>query len=133
MDIDGLEAGPELDWLVLHHALDWKQGFPALGQAPYTCPGADGARVDAPTLPPVSTEIAEAWRLVEHVEARRLGFSLSHQPDAEEAQRWTARVWRDRPPAGVALAHAPTAPWAIARAVLKAVQASLVVKGFRPE
>lgn len=133
MDIDGLEAGPELDWLVLHHALDWKQGFPALGQAPYTRPGDGGERRDAAALPPVSSDLAEAWRLVEHVEARGLGFSLSRQPEAEEAQGWTARVWRDRPPAGEAVASAPTAPWAIARAVLKAVRASLVVKGFRPD
>lgn len=132
MDIDGLESGPELDWLVLHHALDWKQGFPALGQAPYSRPGDGAERVEMPALPPVSTDIAEAWRLVEHVEARRLGFSLSRQPEAEATQRWTARVWRDRPPIGEAVASAPTAPWAIARAVLKAVQASLVVKGFGP-
>lgn len=133
MNIDGLDAGPELDWLVLHHALDWKQGFPALGQSPYTRPGDDGERVETPALPPVSTDLAAAWRLVEHLEARRLGFSLEQHPEAEEARRWTARVRRDRHPAGEAVAHAPTAPWAIARVVLKAVQASLVVKGFRPD
>ena len=47
MDIDRLEAGAELDWLVLHHALDWKQGYPALGQQPYSRP--EGAsRVEMP-------------------------------------------------------------------------------------
>ena len=79
MDIDRLEAGAELDWLVLHHALDWKQGFPALGQLPYSRPEGAG-RVEEPALRPVSTVLAEAWRLVEHVEARGLGFSLSRAP-----------------------------------------------------
>ena len=128
MDIDGLAAGAELDWLVLHHALDWKLGFPALGQAAYTRPGADGARIEAPELPPVSASMAEAWVLVEHLEALGLAFSLTYDPTGHI---WEARIWRDRPPAGAVTAIASTAPLAIARATLKAVQASIVVKGFK--
>lgn len=126
MDIDRLEAGPELDWLVLHHALDWKQGFPALGQQPYTRPTESG-RVEEPALRPISTSLAEAWRLVEHIEALGLGFSLTHAPDGAG---WSARVWRDRAPAGEACCKGETAALAISRVVLKAVRASLVVKGF---
>ena len=130
MDIDALEAGPELAWLVLHHALDWKLGFPAIGNAPYTRPGPAGERLEEPALPPVSSVLAEAWRLVEHVEGLGLGFALGHVP---RSGRWEVRVWRDRPPQGAALASAPTPALAIARAVLKAVQASIVVKGCRAD
>jgi hypothetical protein len=128
VDIDVLPAGAELDWLVLHHALDWKQGFPALGQAPYTRPGPSGERVEEPGLPPVSTTLAEAWRLVAHVETFGLGFSLTRPPGAPQ---WEARVWREAAPAGEAVAEGETAALAIARAVLKAVQASLITKGYR--
>ncbi|MNS77710.1 hypothetical protein D3C72_1112950 [compost metagenome] len=128
MDIDGLDAGAELDWLVLHHALDWKLGFPALGQAAYTRPGPGGTRVEVPELRPVSVSLANAWVLVEHVQALGLAFSLTFDPDTST---WEARIRRDRPPAGAVAASAPTAPLAIARATLKAVQASIVVKGFK--
>ncbi|MFN3429021.1 MAG: hypothetical protein ACK46X_03590 [Candidatus Sericytochromatia bacterium] len=128
MDIDGLAAGSELDWLVLHHALDWKLGFPALGQAAYTRPGPAGGRVESPALPPVSSAIGEAWALVEHVQALGLAFSLTFDPTVPG---WEARIRRDRPPTGSVAASAPTAPLAIARATLKAVQASIVVKGFK--
>ena len=128
MDIDGLDAGAELDWLVLHHALDWKLGFPALGQAAYTRPGPEGTRVEASDLPPASASIADAWALVEHVQALGLTFSLTFDP---AGRTWNAHIRRDRPPAGAVSASAPTAPLAIARATLKAVQASIVVKGFK--
>jgi hypothetical protein len=127
MDIDRLEAGAELNWLVLHHALDWKAGFPALGQMPYTRPTAEG-RVEEPELWPVSADLIQAWKLVAHIQALGLGFSLTHAP---EADGWEARVWRDTAPAGEAVCLGETAPLAISRVVLKAVQASLVVKGFR--
>ena len=125
MDIDRLPAGAELDWLALHHALDWKSGVAALGQSPYSRPGPAGDRLDEPALWPVSTELGAAWVLVEHVEARSLGFSLSRAPGGP----WLARIWH--PERGEAACTAETAPLAIARAALKAVNASLVVKGFR--
>jgi hypothetical protein len=124
VDIDRLDAGPELDWLVLHHALDWKTAFPTPGGPRYTRPSGD-SRVDEPDLWPVSADASVVWCLVEHVEAAGCGFALSRPPGGPE---WAARVWREG--RGEATALAPTAPLAIARAVLKAVAANLVVKGF---
>ncbi len=58
-DADALPAGPETDWRLLHHVLDWKRGAEALGQAPYLFPGG-GA--EAPWPPGVTTGKRDARR-----------------------------------------------------------------------
>ena len=126
MDVDRLPAGPELDWLVLHHALDWKEAFPTPGGPRYTRPGEGGDRLSEPTLWPVSADAALSHRLVAHVEAAGAGFALTHAPGSGT---WDARIWRDG--IGEAATGAETMALAVSRALLKAVIANLIVKGYR--
>lgn len=111
-DFDHHPAGSELDWLVLHHGLNWKHGYPALGMANYR--DAEGHGADA--LWPVSTEWAAAERVIAALEARGLRFEVG--PD---------RV-RISGEAGTVEASAETQPLALARAVMKAVVAVMIAK-----
>lgn len=112
-DFDTFPAGEELDWLVLHHALDWKLGYPALGQAPYLTETREGASA----LWPVSSEWKAAERVIRVLERR--GFQVDVSPGF---------VGRVSGPSGTVEAGAETAPLAVARAVMKAVAGLIIVK-----
>ncbi|MNK43982.1 hypothetical protein D3C87_627030 [compost metagenome] len=123
MQIDRLEPGNELDWLVLHHVFDWKRGITAFGEAPYRCRGQEFSE-----LRPVSTELAAAWSVVDH--ALRFGLSVDVQGHPDER----AQVWRVRftDKSGVqAEGRGETVPLTICRAALHAVKAALLVKSSR--
>lgn len=124
MQIDGLEPGDELDWLVLHHVFDWKRGISAFGEAPYRCAGQE-----FPALWPVSSDLAGAWRVVDHALQRGLTVDLQGQPDGSR------QVWRVTlaEPSGLQVdGRGETVPLAICRAALHAVEAALLVKSSRP-
>lgn len=115
-DADALPAGPDADWRLLHHVLDWKRGAAGLGQPPYVFPGGG-----AVALWPVSTDPTHAERVAGLLRAR--GFVVEVAPDAD---RFRARV---AGPAGSVEVRAETTPLAVTRAVLKAMLACIVVKG----
>ncbi len=124
MDIDTLEAGEELDWLVLHHVFDWKRGIRAFDEAPYRCGTQEYA-----ALWPVSAEIAFAWRVLAHALRAGLTVSVSGNPSGREGS-WRATLAHAQ--GGEAEACGETAPLAICRAALRAVEAALLVKSARP-
>lgn len=112
-DADALPAGPETDWRLLHHVLDWKRGAAGLGQQPFVFAGGG-----ADTMWPVSTDPEYAERVSNLLRAR--GFVI------EIEKGFTAIV---RAPGGTVQSTAETAELALTRAVLKAMQACLIVKG----
>lgn len=120
MEFDSLEPGDELDWLVLHHVLDWKRGLRSLGEAPYR----QGSEM-FPELWPVSHDMAFAWRVVEHATAAGLQVTLRYAPDPRKPG-WEATFSRAQGP--IASSDAQTAPLAICRAALRAVEQALLVK-----
>ena len=120
MEIDTLEAGAELDWLVLHHVFDWKRGISAFGEAPYR-----HGPVAHQALLPVSTDLADAWRVLEHAIARGLRVTLQSVTD-HSPQTWGVTL--ASPAGGSAYAWGETVPVAICRAALRAVEAALLVK-----
>lgn len=113
-DFDRFPAGDDLDWLVLHHALDWKLGFPALGQKAYLT----GAREPVDALWPVSTEWSAAERVVRALEARGLRFEVG--PGSVQVMGAS----------GVVEAEGETEALAVARGVMKAVVAVMITKGY---
>ena len=123
MQIDHLEPGDELDWLVLHHVFDWKRGITAFGEAPYRM-----ADREYPQLWPVSTDVGFAWHVVTHARQAGLAIDLHAAPDAPHD--WRVRFAQ---PAGVAVeGHGTSVALAICRAALHAVKAGLLVKSSRP-
>lgn len=123
MLIDQLEAGDELDWLVLHHVFDWKRGIAAFGEAPYR----RGSQ-EFLALWPMSTDIASAWRLIDHAAAVGLHVSIQNHPGTPSLG-W--RVEFGRPAGEAVYALGGTLPLAICRAALRAVEAALLVKSSR--
>jgi|GEM_PF-3691797 len=123
MQIDRLEPGNELDWLVLHHVFDWKRGITAFGEAPYRCRGQE-----FPELRPVSTELPAAWSVLDH--ALRVGLTVDvHGQPEDFPQAWRVRFTDT---SGVqAEGRGETVPLAICRAAIHAVKAALLVKSSR--
>ena len=120
MQIEQLDAGEELDWLVLHHVFDWKRGIAAFGESPYRC---RGQTFDA--LLPLSTDLALAWRVLDLAVARNLRVTVTGAPVASAAG-WEVRI--AAPSGETAHAFGETVPVAICRAALRAVEAALLVK-----
>ena len=122
MQIESLEAGEELDWLVLHHVFDWKRGIAAFGEAKFRC-----GTHPYPELFPVSSDLAHAWQVVDH--ALRVGLMVDMLARSGEAQDWRVRFAR---PSGEAVeGRGETVSLAICRAALLAVKAALLVKSSR--
>jgi hypothetical protein len=119
MQIESLEPGEELDWLVLHHVFDWKRGITAFGEAKFRC----GPR-PYPELLPVSTDLVHAWSVVDH--ALSVGLTVDMHARSGEFPEWRVRIAR---PAGEqAEGQGETVSLAICRAALLAVKAALLVK-----
>ena len=119
MTNDSLEAGDELDWLVLHHVLDWKRGIAAFGEAPYRWQSQE-----FPALWPVSRDLVCAWRIVDHAIQR--GVTVDVLADPATSPLW--RVTFTHLSGSEAHAEAATLPLAICRAALRAVEAAVLVK-----
>ena len=115
-DADGLPAGAETDWRVLHHVLDWKPGLAAFGQAPYVFPGGQAAY-----MWPVSTDIEHADRVAAALRSR--GFEVEVEFSTQAGYK--ARIGGQ---CSTVEAEAETAPLAIARAVLKGLMTHMIVK-----
>lgn len=122
MQIDRLEPGDELDWLVLHHVFDWKRGISAFGEAPYRC----GDRGHS-QLWPVSAEVAFAWRVLEY--ARQAGLTIEIHASPDVPHGWRIRL--AQPPGLAVEGHGASVSLAICRAALHAVKAGLLVKSSR--
>ena len=123
MQIDRLEPGDELDWLVLHHVFDWKRGITSFGEPPFRR-GGQGF----PALLPVSTDLASAWGVIDH--ALQVGLSAEIQGHPEDSlQPWQVR-FTDRSGVQV-MGRGETVALAICRAALLAVEAALLVKSAR--
>lgn len=120
MAFEDHRAGPTLDWLVLHHVMDWKQGFVALGQAPYLGPAMDG-RPGESSLWPVSTDEKAARQVVDSLERR--GFKIEWQP-----RDGGCEVTIRRSPDEALDARAGTMPLAFCRAAMLAVEAGWILK-----
>lgn len=114
-----LETGDELDWLVLHHVLDWKRGIAAFGEPPYRWQSQE-----FPALWPVSRDLACAWRIVDHAIQRGVAVAVRAEPV-------TSPLWQvtfTHPSGAVAHGEAATLPLAICRAALRAVEAAILAK-----
>jgi len=120
MQIDSVDAGEELDWLVLHHVFDWKRGIAAFGESPYRW----GKQAYAALLP-VSTDLAEAWRVLDLAVARGLRVAVTSNGNAPGAA-WHVSI--SGASGESAQAFGETVPLAICRAALRAVEAALLVK-----
>lgn len=114
-----LEAGDELDWLVLHHVLDWKRGIAAFGEAPYRWQSQE-----FPALWPVSRDLGCAWRIVDHAIQRDVAVAVLADP--AKPPLW--RVTFTHPSGSEAHGEAATLPLAICHAALRAVEAAILVK-----
>jgi len=114
-----MEAGDELDWLVLHHVLDWKRGIAAFGEAPYRWQSQEYT-----ALWPVSHDLACAWRIVDHAIQRDVAVAVWGEP--AKTPLW--RVTFTHPSGSVAQGEAATLPLAICRAALRAVEVAVLVK-----
>ena len=114
-----MEAGNELDWLVLHHVLDWKRGIAAFGEAPYRWQNREYA-----ALWPVSHDLACAWRIVDHAIQRDVAVVVQGEP--AKTPLW--RVTLTHSSGAVAQGEAATLPLAICRAALRAVEMAVLVK-----
>ncbi|MNT50308.1 hypothetical protein D3C72_1872220 [compost metagenome] len=122
MATENLEAGEELDWLVLHHVFDWKRGVRAFGEAPFR---RGSEPFDA--LWPVSSDLANAWKVIDHAVAVGLAVTVQSASDASPGWRVTFRS-----SSGVeAEGYGETVPLAICMAALRAVEAALLVKSSR--
>lgn len=120
MDIDKLEAGPELDSLIATTVLGWKLSEPSDDERGPAWLNAEGRVMgfqpdgrppfdwDMPYFHP-STEISSAWEVVEHLKLSLIptntGWIVSQHHLFEGP-----------------IGEAPDAPLAICRAALKAVQ-----------
>lgn len=113
----------ELDWLVMHHVFDWKRGFQSLGEPPFRT-----AHEGFERLPPVSTDLTEAWRIVTHAESLGLRLTM-HLDPRHPAHAWTVTI--QGPQDTVATASGETLPLALARAAVRAVEAALFTKSTR--
>lgn len=114
-DADTIPAGPETDWRLLHHVLDWKRGVASLGQQPYVYRGGGDT-----LMWPVSADAAYAERAADALRAR--GFTVETAP---EAGGFLTTI---RGPGGAIEARAETAALAFARSALKGMLAGLIVK-----
>lgn len=112
MDIDKLEAGPELDALVAEKVMGWNVHFvePELrnGREHWRDPVHNTLYLPSQWCP--SGDIAAAWEVVEKVVPGPQGFNL-----------YLSSAWQASFAGGTAVAR--TAPLAICRAALKAVGA----------
>ena len=106
MDIDKMEAGPEMDALVAERVMGWtaerKPGLPHLWLPP-------GHFISGWSP---STDISAAWQVVEKMLEKHEAFHLEYIPD----KQWYAMFWF-----ATYFTSADTAPLAICRAALKAV------------
>jgi hypothetical protein len=109
-EIVQMEAGREMDALVAELVMGWEKRVFGDGVDYWHLPGGAICELDAPHY---STDIAAAWQVVE-----KLPFSVYVEVrwDGKNAEAWFdsgSQTWE---------ASAPTAPLAICRAALLAVQ-----------
>ena len=149
MDIDNLPAGQELDALVAEKVMDWQ--WRAWGDPPQRClysPEAIASTVEydllgqvrLPTVsettvpacgdepihpvghvPHYSTDIAAAWQVVGQLLERGLHVVIATPPPGWK--NWDVRGWNPETNSSRFISHADSAPLAICRAALEAVNA----------
>lgn len=104
-DVDKMEAGRELDLLIIKAVFGLEPQECMVGGHPRGCTGNI-------TYPPYSTDIAAAWQVVEKT---RL---FTHCDITQLDDKWAISNW-----ANDSSVEADTAPLAICRAALKAISA----------
>lgn len=114
-----LVAGRELDALIAEKVMGWRNlhverhgdDYPRFGQPP-------GVALDCVNVPRFSTDIADAWKVVEALDTDflTLEYLTGVDPDAPSRRNWQAEFRLSR-----TYAWADTAPLAICLAALKAV------------
>ena len=118
MDIDKLEAGPELDALVAEKVMGWRmiRNDPLLSHTGWI--DGDGRKRTRYDPPPYSTDIAAAWEVLEKFPWFRIDNRGDYEGNqafmvelSDDAKNLSGKMW------------APTAPLAICRAALRAVGA----------
>lgn len=119
MNIDELEAGPELDALVAERVMGW-QRFGLHNQLWDKQPPHRQVMCTAFELPKFSGEIAAAWEVVENLAPKFIDFELVNRQNRLALTRF---VW-GHGPKEFFQGNASTAPLAICRAALKAVNAT---------
>ncbi len=141
MDIDTMEAGPELNALVATDVLEWKWCLPykitigGVGR-PYPPAGAwllPSGSYETNFRP--SEYIATAWEVVEKMTTQEKGWGVSLIENSELGTEWSCEFWRSGKRysgngnyyderVGDMIVGPCTAPLAICRAALKAVEAT---------
>ena len=123
MKIEEMEAGPEMDALVAEQVMGWHWGEAEDGVATWTHTDSGIAwAVAEPTFSP-STNIADAWQVVEKLIGLGYWISLSHNGN-QHAACWDFRLCDRATESKREIAIEATAPLAICRAALKAVEAA---------
>ena len=116
MDIDKMEAGPEMNALVAERVMGWQKIRDPLAPKGttnrYRYVDKDWLGNDR-RLPKFSTDISPAWLVVEKMLEKHEAFHLEYIPD----KQWYAMFWF-----ATYFTSADTAPLAICRAALKAVE-----------
>lgn len=106
-------AGPELDAVVAERVLGWTRGRREFGDMPWRRPG-DGPSRGVLGVPPLSTDIAAAWKVVEVMRER--GY-FPHIGFFGQNESWRANFRRENADGE----WADAAPLAICRAALAAL------------
>ena len=120
-EVSELEAGRELDALIVQRIIGakvvWQDGEPCwahIHRDPRIYP--PSSRVP---VPPFSTEMAAAWSIIEHLTGKGWWVRIEHVEPVHRLadERWTVNL-------GEYEGDGPTAPLAICRAALRAMDAN---------
>ena len=119
MDIDTMEAGREMDALVAERVMGWRHPDTSGHNADQMLPPDWVAWNDIRSVPPFSTDIAAAWQVLEKF-LPHVRVECHKDSDYTDGTGWHADIWAD---SGHGCSEgASTAPVAICRAALKAVE-----------